>query len=89
MLAVLLPEPAAKCRAYQLRSPFLNLPAELHMEIASHLDCVTVMAMKMCNKMLYGRISAPTSYGGKELFTFLRPIHLLELAHVNSRVVCA
>ena len=81
------PEPTAQRRASQLTSPFLNLPTELHMEIASHLDCITVLALKMCNKMLYERISTPTACRGKPLFKFLRPIHLWELAHVSSREV--
>ena len=69
----------------QLTSLFLNLPTELHMEIASHLDCITVLALQMCNKMLYEKISTPTACRDKELFKFLRPIHLWKLAHVSSR----
>lgn len=77
------PESPFRCSICQLRSPFLNLPAELQLEIARYLDPVTVVALKLCNKLLYGRISVPISRGGKE-FNLLRPIHLLELALMNQ-----
>src|SRR5436190_13090789 len=40
------PEPGVRCEPCQLNSPFLDLPAELHLEIVRHLDCVAVLTLK-------------------------------------------
>lgn len=81
-------ELTARCSACQSRSPFLNLPAELHLGIARLLDCPTVLSLKICNKRLYERIPAPIPREDCEILDFLWRIRPAVPRHLKLCLQC-